>query len=157
MSISTYEFLSIVLAQRGNEPKVETNSADYMGVLESIRSSIALNHAQELGAALDDVNAPVQWKNEHSPARPYSLRNWSQPSAHFLSGLTRWKGIHRLRCSFFIILLSDQHGADLIDVLGVVSSDPPVCLIQSAFHDLCRYGIRKVRKPHVGSNPKHRV
>lgn len=57
MSISTYEFLSIVLAQRGNEPKVVTNSADYMGVLESIRSSIALNHAQELGAALDDVNA----------------------------------------------------------------------------------------------------
>ena len=102
-------------------------------------------------------HAPVQWKNEHSPARPYSLRNWSQPSAHFLSGLTRWKGIHRSRCSFFIILLSDQHGADLIDVLGVVSSDPPVCLIQSAFHDLCRYGIRKVRKPHVGSNPKHRV
>ena len=57
MSISTYEFLSIVLAQRGNEPKVATNSADYMGVLESVRSSIALEHSQELGAALDDVNA----------------------------------------------------------------------------------------------------
>ena len=39
MSISTYEFLSIVLAQRGNEPKVATNSADYMGVLEPMKLS----------------------------------------------------------------------------------------------------------------------
>lgn len=57
MSISTYAFLSIVQAQRGQELKVAANTADYMGVLESVRSSIALNHSAELGAALD---------NEHS-------------------------------------------------------------------------------------------
>ena len=57
MSISTYEFLSIIQAQTGSEPKVETNSADYLGVLESVRSSIALNHARELSAALDDATA----------------------------------------------------------------------------------------------------
>ena len=39
MSISTYEFLSIIQAQTGSEPKVETNSADYLGVLESVRFS----------------------------------------------------------------------------------------------------------------------
>lgn len=55
MSISTYEFLSIILAQQHDEPKVETNSADYLGVLESVRSSIAQNHSEELGAALNDA------------------------------------------------------------------------------------------------------
>ena len=37
--------------------KVETNSADYLGVLEHVRSCIALNHATELGAALNDAAA----------------------------------------------------------------------------------------------------
>ena len=57
MSISTYEFLSILQAQNHTQPKVETNSADYLGVLEHVRASIALNHASELSAALDDAAA----------------------------------------------------------------------------------------------------
>ena len=57
MSITTYEFLSILQAQNHEQPKVETNSADYLGVLEHVRSCIALNHATELGAALNDAAA----------------------------------------------------------------------------------------------------
>ena len=38
MSITTYEFLSILQAQNHEQPKVETNSADYLGVLEHVRS-----------------------------------------------------------------------------------------------------------------------
>lgn len=57
MSITTYEFLSILQAQNYEQPKVETNSADYLGVLEHVRSCIALNHATELGAALNDAAA----------------------------------------------------------------------------------------------------
>ena len=57
MSISNYAFLSIVLAQTPDEPRAQTGSGDYMDLLEHVRSSIALTHAQELGAALDDENA----------------------------------------------------------------------------------------------------
>ena len=57
MSISTYEFLSIVQAENKSAPKTESSAADYVGILESVRSSIALNHSEELGAALDDENA----------------------------------------------------------------------------------------------------
>ena len=57
MSISTYEFLSIIQAKNHDGPRVETSAADYLGVLESVRSSIALNHSEELGAALNDPSA----------------------------------------------------------------------------------------------------
>ena len=57
MSISTYEYLSILQARTKDTPKAETNTLDYIGLLESVRSSIAQNHADELGAALDDPRA----------------------------------------------------------------------------------------------------
>ncbi len=57
MSISTFEFLSIILVQNQDAQKVETNSTDYLGVLESVRSTIAQNHSKELGAALNDASA----------------------------------------------------------------------------------------------------
>ena len=57
MSISTYEFLSIIQAKNHDGPRVETSAADYLGVLESVRSSIALNHSEELGASLNDPSA----------------------------------------------------------------------------------------------------
>ena len=57
MSISTYEFLAILQARSRKAAKVETNAADYLDLLEAVRSSIALHHASELGAALDDASA----------------------------------------------------------------------------------------------------
>ena len=89
MSISTYEFLSIVLAQRGNEPKVATNSADYMGVLESVRSSIALEHSHRPALRPAPEHGSVRWRIGCFPERPYSQQSWFPPSARFLSGLIR--------------------------------------------------------------------
>lgn len=57
MSLSTYEFLSIVQAQEHVATDVEHSNTDYLAVLESVRTSIAQNHAGELSAALDDPNA----------------------------------------------------------------------------------------------------
>ncbi|MBR2895055.1 MAG: CpaF family protein [Oscillospiraceae bacterium] len=57
MSIQTYDFLSILQARNHGTPEVETNAADYQTVLESVRSSIAQHHAEELGAALNDPTA----------------------------------------------------------------------------------------------------
>ena len=56
MSISNYAFLSIVQAKdvETGEVKVEM---DYPALLESVRASIAQNHAKELAAALDDATA----------------------------------------------------------------------------------------------------
>ncbi|MBR2895342.1 MAG: CpaF family protein [Oscillospiraceae bacterium] len=57
MSISTYEFLSILQARTRSAPQVESNSDDYVTLLENVRASIAQNHAEELGAALNDPSA----------------------------------------------------------------------------------------------------
>ena len=54
MSISNYEYLSILETQKGKRPEVNANSSDYISILEAVRSSIALHHAEELGSALND-------------------------------------------------------------------------------------------------------
>lgn len=62
MSISSYEFLSIVQAQ--DEVAVEaTAHMDYQSLLESVRASIAQKHADELAAALDNVGAATELKS----------------------------------------------------------------------------------------------
>jgi len=62
VSISSYEFLSIVQAQ--DEAAVEaTAHMDYQSLLESVRASIAQNHADELAAALNDVGATAELKS----------------------------------------------------------------------------------------------
>ena len=62
MSITSYEFLSIVQAQ--DEAAVEaTAQMDYQSLLESVRASIAQNHADELAAALDNVRAAAELKS----------------------------------------------------------------------------------------------
>jgi pilus assembly protein CpaF len=62
VSISSYEFLSIVQAQ--DEATVEaTAQMDYQSLLESVRASIAQNHADELSAALDSVGAVAELKS----------------------------------------------------------------------------------------------
>ena len=57
MSISSYEFLSIIRAKETAETEQDSSSFDYSAVLEQVRASIAANHAQELSAALDDEEA----------------------------------------------------------------------------------------------------
>ena len=57
MSISKYELLSILQTREGEEGPVREKGLDYMTVLETVRSAIAQNHAQELSAALDDAAA----------------------------------------------------------------------------------------------------
>ncbi len=64
MSITSFEYLSILQAKE----KPRTGSAkkedfDYAAVLESVRASIASNHAQELSAALDDEEAANSLKS----------------------------------------------------------------------------------------------
>lgn len=61
MSISSYEFLSILQAQ-DEDTEVSSNEMDYPSLLETVRSSIAQNHADELAAALDDVDAAAELK-----------------------------------------------------------------------------------------------
>jgi len=56
VSISSYAFLSIVQAKE-SEAVEEKPELDYPAVLESVRASIAKNHAKELAAALDDATA----------------------------------------------------------------------------------------------------
>jgi hypothetical protein len=63
MSITTYEFLSVLQAQDIVEPGSGKNSFDYMTVLNSVRSTIAQNHAAELAAALNDIKAAQSLKN----------------------------------------------------------------------------------------------
>ena len=57
MSISGYEFLSIVQIKSKSNIIAEDKGAEYMTILENVRSAIAQNHAQELAAALDDESA----------------------------------------------------------------------------------------------------
>ncbi len=57
MSISSYEFLSILQAKESADTAPGSDSIDYPTVLENVRTSIAANHAQELSAALDDEAA----------------------------------------------------------------------------------------------------
>lgn len=57
MSISVYEFLSVVQVRDKDAAAPMDFSADYVAVLEAVRSAIAQNHAQELAAALDDESA----------------------------------------------------------------------------------------------------
>jgi pilus assembly protein CpaF len=62
VSISSYEFLSIIQAQ--DEAAEDTTvKMDYQTMLESVRASIAQNHADELAAALDDVAAADELKS----------------------------------------------------------------------------------------------
>ena len=56
MSISGYTFLSIVQAKDVETGEVKAEM-DYPALLESVRASIAQNHAKELAAALDDATA----------------------------------------------------------------------------------------------------
>lgn len=63
MSITTYEFLSVLQTQDNVEPGSGKNSFDYMTVLNSVRSTIAQNHAAELAAALNDIKAAQTLKN----------------------------------------------------------------------------------------------
>ena len=62
MSISSYECLSVLQAQDeiAEEKAVQL---DYPTLLESVRASIAQNHADELAAALDDVGAAAELKS----------------------------------------------------------------------------------------------
>ncbi len=57
MSISSYEFLSVLQAQ-DEITEEKATQMDYPTLLESVRASIAQNHADELAAALDDVGLP---------------------------------------------------------------------------------------------------
>ena len=57
MSISRYEFLSILQVREGETAKAQGDELDYLSVLETVRSAIAQNHAKELSAALDDETA----------------------------------------------------------------------------------------------------
>ncbi|MFB0920036.1 MAG: ATPase, T2SS/T4P/T4SS family [Oscillospiraceae bacterium] len=63
MSITTYEFLSILQAQGNNDSDNGKNGIDYISVLNSVRSTIAQSHAAELAAALNDENAAQTLKN----------------------------------------------------------------------------------------------
>lgn len=63
MSISSYEFLSIIQAKEDANNEERTDAFDYASTLESVRASIAANHAQELSAALDDEEAAAALKN----------------------------------------------------------------------------------------------
>ncbi len=63
MSISSYEFLSIIQAKGTAEATQGSASLDYAAVLENVRTSIAANHAQELSAALDDADAAKALKS----------------------------------------------------------------------------------------------
>ncbi len=63
MSISSYEFLSILQAERGNSGKQDSAGTEYMSVLDYVRSNIAQNHASELSAALDSADAAKTLKN----------------------------------------------------------------------------------------------
>ena len=62
MSISSYEFLSILLAKESGTAESDSKM-DYPSLLESVRSSIAQNHADELAAALDNVSAAAELKS----------------------------------------------------------------------------------------------
>jgi len=63
VSISSYEFLSIIQAKESTDTAPGSGSFDYASVLEQVRSSIAANHAQELSAALDDAEAAKALKS----------------------------------------------------------------------------------------------
>ena len=63
MSISSYEFLSIIQAREDGDAVSGTDALDYAEVLESVRSAIAANHAQELSAALDNADAAKTLKS----------------------------------------------------------------------------------------------
>ncbi len=63
MSISSYEFLSIIQAKQNARAAHGEGSFDYPAVLESVRISIAANNAQELSAALDDEAAAKALKS----------------------------------------------------------------------------------------------
>ncbi len=63
MSISSYEFLSIVQAKEAAQAAPGIDALDYTAVLEQVRASIAANHAQELSAALDDEEAAKALKS----------------------------------------------------------------------------------------------
>ena len=63
MNTSAYEFLSILQVGKNSEEKKEkTDSSGYLEVLDSVRSEIARNHAEELSAALDDAEAAQSLK-----------------------------------------------------------------------------------------------
>lgn len=62
MSISTYEFLSILQANRLENDIAENTANDYQSVLEYVRTTIAQNNAEDLAAALDDAGAAVTLK-----------------------------------------------------------------------------------------------
>ena len=57
MSITPHEFLSIIQAKSASDGAANVQSFDYASVLDSVRASIAANHAAELSAALDDEQA----------------------------------------------------------------------------------------------------
>lgn len=57
MSISPYAFLSILRTQKQQPLHTEERPADYLSVLDFVRTSVAQHHAAELGAALDDAAA----------------------------------------------------------------------------------------------------
>lgn len=63
MSITTYEFLSVLQAQDNAESSSGKNNFDYMTVLDRVRSTIAQSHATELAAALDDEKAAQTLKH----------------------------------------------------------------------------------------------
>ena len=62
MSISSYEFLSVLQAQ-DDTAEEKSVQMDYPTLLESVRASIARSHADELAAALDDVGAAAELKS----------------------------------------------------------------------------------------------
>lgn len=63
MSITTYEFLSVLQAQDNVDTAGGKTSFDYLTVLDSVRATIAQSHATELAAALNDEKAAQTLKN----------------------------------------------------------------------------------------------
>ena len=94
MSISKYEFLSILRTKEGEEGPVREKGPDYMTVLETVRSAIAQNHAQELSAALDDAAAAstlrdriMQYTAEVMAGRDYDRQELTERIYQDMAGL----------------------------------------------------------------------
>ena len=62
MSISAYEFLSILQVRDDSAKETGSDSFDYVSVLEYVRSEIATNHAASLSSVLDDESSAKDLK-----------------------------------------------------------------------------------------------
>ncbi|MBR2896255.1 MAG: CpaF family protein [Oscillospiraceae bacterium] len=62
MSKTVYEFMSILQTRDSSDSENRTDSINYPSVLEHVRASVALHHATELAAALDNEESAVNLK-----------------------------------------------------------------------------------------------